>query len=380
MNQQKACRNVDEVKQIASKIFLSIEFSFPVDAEKSLNRLENLSNELFYEIFEYLDGCAILRAFSNLNMRFENLLSCSSFPLKITLNDGNVKTMREHCEKIIVPNAHRLISLHLIGAWPVNPFFEHCTLDRSFCSLESLVLGQVSSTHLLMILFYLNNLPRLHSLDVTLEEGRSLNLDVVLRLIFALPTLKSLHLTTNTHWVDAQNRFTLAEPINSCASPIERFHLKHPLSLNEILLLLKYLPSIRHLFCDDVLESPFFDDQNKTLSLPHFRSLAISSAELKLSELETFLQSLGRTIEVFKIDLGFDMAYLDAERWQQMIRKHLPKLRIFDFYSAEVDFPDPLCVAKYVNPFNSTFWIERNDAIALEVNQFDMKFSVHSRK
>ena len=36
--------------------------------------IENFSNEIFYEIFDYLDGYDIYKAFSNLNNRFENLL------------------------------------------------------------------------------------------------------------------------------------------------------------------------------------------------------------------------------------------------------------------------------------------------------------------
>ena len=45
--------------------------------------IENLPNETFYELFDYLDGCEIYQAFSNLNHRFEQLINCSSLFIQI---------------------------------------------------------------------------------------------------------------------------------------------------------------------------------------------------------------------------------------------------------------------------------------------------------
>ncbi len=50
--------------------------------------LENLSNELFYEIFDYSDGCDIYHVSANLNIRFQNLLFHSSIPMKIDSKHG----------------------------------------------------------------------------------------------------------------------------------------------------------------------------------------------------------------------------------------------------------------------------------------------------
>lgn len=48
-----------------------------------MTSIENLSIELFYEIFAYLDGCEIYFAFSNLNHCFQQLLHSSLLVLKI---------------------------------------------------------------------------------------------------------------------------------------------------------------------------------------------------------------------------------------------------------------------------------------------------------
>ena len=52
---------------------------------KSMTCIETLSNEVFLEIFDYLDGCDILNAFSNLNSRFQDLINSSKLLLKIRL-------------------------------------------------------------------------------------------------------------------------------------------------------------------------------------------------------------------------------------------------------------------------------------------------------
>jgi hypothetical protein len=50
-----------------------------------ITSIENLSNEFFYEIFDYLNAWDIYDAFSNLNYRFEQLLNNSSVLYKIKL-------------------------------------------------------------------------------------------------------------------------------------------------------------------------------------------------------------------------------------------------------------------------------------------------------
>ncbi|CAF1249155.1 unnamed protein product [Rotaria sp. Silwood1] len=49
------------------------------------NPLSNMSNEVFLEIFEYLDDCDIMKAFLNFNIRFRYLMTDSSLLLKIKL-------------------------------------------------------------------------------------------------------------------------------------------------------------------------------------------------------------------------------------------------------------------------------------------------------
>ncbi|CAF3058682.1 unnamed protein product [Rotaria sp. Silwood2] len=58
------------------------------EINQSITSIENLSNDLFYEIFDYLDGIDIFQAFSNLNYRFQELLNSSSILFKIKFHDS----------------------------------------------------------------------------------------------------------------------------------------------------------------------------------------------------------------------------------------------------------------------------------------------------
>ncbi|UJR19309.1 hypothetical protein I4U23_022438 [Adineta vaga] len=49
----------------------------------SITTIKHLSNEIFYEIFEYIDAYVIFHAFSKLNNRFQLLLNSSLTRLKL---------------------------------------------------------------------------------------------------------------------------------------------------------------------------------------------------------------------------------------------------------------------------------------------------------
>src|SRR3984957_2459804 len=92
--------------------------------------IENLSNELFYEIFDYLDGLDIHIAFSNLNYRFEQLLKCSSIRFKINLDHLTTK-------EIFLTNyneiKHQIYSIYFqLPKSYINQLLTLFTIDSSF--------------------------------------------------------------------------------------------------------------------------------------------------------------------------------------------------------------------------------------------------------
>jgi hypothetical protein len=79
-NKRKSIKDSFEEK---TKKFIKNNNDRKNESIRSINGIENLSNEMFYEIFDYLDGCQIYQSFSKLNYRFYQLLNSSSLRLKL---------------------------------------------------------------------------------------------------------------------------------------------------------------------------------------------------------------------------------------------------------------------------------------------------------
>ena len=60
-----------EVKQKLTFDQQAMECESEDDLRAQRTSIENFSNEIFYEIFDYLDGCRLYQAFANLNFRFQ---------------------------------------------------------------------------------------------------------------------------------------------------------------------------------------------------------------------------------------------------------------------------------------------------------------------
>ncbi|CAF3979589.1 unnamed protein product, partial [Rotaria sordida] len=134
------------------------------DDKKLVDCFENLSNELFYEIFDYLEGCDLFKAFSNLNNRFQALLTSSSLRLKIDLRYRE-ETILQYCSTyVVVPNKDRIISFSLGHD---HPSLESCipisiANNEQYSSIKYLIIDHCCSLDdLIAILSYTSQLCRL---------------------------------------------------------------------------------------------------------------------------------------------------------------------------------------------------------------------------
>ncbi|CAF4664183.1 unnamed protein product, partial [Rotaria magnacalcarata] len=116
---------------------------------------------LGFEIFDCLDGYDIYKAFSNLNIRLENLLISSSLSMKIDISSNTIFDF--HYKQFLKSNKHHIISFDIDSQSTLDKFMNLLIIDSLFSRLESLTFNSISTYKLLIILFHLKSSPYLSS-------------------------------------------------------------------------------------------------------------------------------------------------------------------------------------------------------------------------
>jgi len=78
-----------------------------------ITSIEDLFNEIFYEIFDYLNGHDIFQAFSTLNSRFQKLIDHPSYLFTIKFNGSTSEIIyMNNYKQILLQYKHKIISIH----------------------------------------------------------------------------------------------------------------------------------------------------------------------------------------------------------------------------------------------------------------------------
>jgi hypothetical protein len=314
--------------------------------------MEDLSNELIYEIFDYLDACEIFNIFSNLNQRFRNLLIHSNLPLKIHQCTSSNQSFEFLCLQMIIPNKHRILSLHLSNRSEFIKFFTLNTIDSSFYRLQSLILYEIKSNEIISFLPSLTTLPQLFSLKISLD-GLLNDPNEIYRLIFRLPLLKYNKLSAG--------KVVLQDPIpmtvNEQFSSIEQLVINHTCTLHGLYNILSYTPKLRRLTCVNLFQLNKYFQIEIPLQIFNLTYCSIKICFLKFDEFEIFIKKISSQLRVLNLIPSSDIAYLDANRWERLISQYMPYLHTFQFeYSDRFQFQS---YHSFVNRFTSSFWIEK---------------------
>ncbi len=322
----------------------------------SINCIENLPNELFYEIFDYLEGCSLYEVFSYLNTRFQELLTCSSIRLRINFTSYSGLVLEHRSKHIIIPNKHRIMSFCFNNAFGESPIFTWFPIDSEFNRLESLTLIDIREGELLLLLVGLIYLPRLFSLTIYLDD-RSKDLSYVYQLIFSFPKLKYSKLSSDR----LKTIISLPIATDNQFCMIEHLIINHACTLNDLTILLSYTPRLSHLICKQTLKSNLNIRRAVSMKLFNLTSISIHYCYLCFDELEIFIKNVSSQLQVLRINAYRDATHLDADRWEQLIIQYMPHLSLFKFkYMEQINqhlkvTPSHIRIDRFI----SSFWIKR---------------------
>ncbi|CAF1233529.1 unnamed protein product [Rotaria sp. Silwood1] len=329
--------------------------------KENITTLENLSNELIYEIFEFLNNHHAFQAFYDLNQRFQNLFLNSNLLIKINISSIPKSKLQHYLTHIIKPYAYRIELFRLS-----NPFIDPCLLllliMKNLTQVTTLILNNIESIYIEQIVNNLSSLPVLSSLTIISIDTIQNHKNIIYNKIFRLPKLKYCQILIEL----LQYSKSLSVATNEF-STVEHLIINHEISIDQLLILLSYVPQLRRLSIGNLKEPKINRTEKGSINLNYLTNVSLKLNNVNFNDFEILVTNYFRQIQVLTIALqcigfyGNSIQYLNADRWEQLISTHMLNLRIFDFqlsYRILDSNRERQEFETLINKFNSTFWIE----------------------
>ena len=135
--------------------------------------------------------------------------------------------------------------------------------------------------------------------------------------------------------------------------------MNHSCKLEELIILLSYVPSLRHLTCMELCEHDQVIPQMMPLKLMNLQSMTIHTCNVDFNQFEVIIQHICKQLRYLCMTTSHDISYLDANRWERLISQYLSPLRVLKFTYDEY-FYQKIELASYhdlLNQFTTPFWL-----------------------
>ena len=332
-------------------VCVCVTFSLPV------TQFEYLSNEILYEIFEYLDFYDISQAFMNLNARFKDLLLAPTLPIHADCSLISKPNFNTYFTNTIIPNLHRVKSLHLSILSHTNSVLFSLDNFIELTRLETLIFDNISRLYL-FDLRYFHALSRLTSLIIIGNDYRD-DQEIIYSRVFQLSTLKYFKVSLDDRRRPASNTLFTSTNITS---PIEHLVIENIIHIDLLYAILSYVPHLRRLMIRSLIGLDKRNDPSLNI-LTEFTHFTIGLCDLPFSDFQLLAHNVLRHLRILCISTENNRTYLEANQWEDIISASIPNLEIFDFQcsystaqSSELMFSD----------FTTPFWTDRQWFFALQ--------------
>jgi hypothetical protein len=226
-----------------------------------------------------------------------------------------------------------------------------------FQRLKTLILHNIESKCLENLLDQLPSLSLLSSLVITSVDIVK-NKNNIYRQIFRLSALKYCKLSL-LGWTTSES---LPVSTNEYSS-IEHLIITNYMYIHQLDNFLSYVPQLRRLSFH--LQQDTWQERTKICPfvLNNLTHISFRLDSIKFDQFEQLVTDLFPMIQVLHLTSAYHAgrAYLDIEKWEQLIISHKLNLRIFDIQLdiSIGDNDDQLRLETQINRFRTPFWIER---------------------
>lgn len=296
--------------------------------------LEDLPNEIFYQIFGYLGIYDIYSAFFAYNNRFQTLNLHSNSSLQIHVPKISKIDFQFYCSNVILPNRRRINYLHLSNPFTFNQLFYPPHTIFEYQQLETLILEHVDIKFLSHSFRYLSTLKHLRSLHISFANTVQYPNDIF-RYIFKLPYLKTCHLTYQTK----HEQHPL--PVNLYKyekSSIEKLVLNARLRVDSFPDLMICLPKLRSLSLDCLVGTDLSVMTPSLINLKDLRYVSMKLDGLSFLHLIQLAKSYFHSIETLYLTIRSECSFFAPQQWKNFLQNCLPNLQSFDLnYMSDVN-------------------------------------------
>ena len=262
-------------------------------SKKFLSFFEHLSNEVIYEIFDFLNHFHVYNAFFNLNDRFRHLLTHSNLPINLNLSSISKSNWKRYSADIIEDNLHRISTLRIFN--PCIHDFVLPSLDRilPLNRVGRLILKNIEFKCLENLFNRLLSLSQLSSLTITTADDAQENSNTY-QLIFRLPALKYCKLSLLGY-----NRTKSLPICTNEYSPIEHLIITNVIPLEEEFDgLLSYVPRLRRLSLQ-LADSPLMRKPKHSLICKQLTHISLQlGSSIKFDTFQEVVREIFPMIEV----------------------------------------------------------------------------------
>ena len=315
------------------------------------------------DLFEYFDAVDLLRAFGQLNLRFNSLLFDSYRKYRLNFRSIFCEDVSDFYENDFPLIKSRLISLRLSDeddtlCQSIRLFSDGLTLGE-FENLRSFTLTTTSLDERVTEAFFVD-LPRLRQLThlrfvaCLFFHRHESNFQGMIDQVWTLPHL------THFHWdcqFNASFWFSLPTGVSTSLQSLtiteRHWSSKHLASL------FSKTPQLRRLTIE--VSNDDDDDLPVSISSPHLSMRKLVLSGVTSESLLTNVLRLVPNLRHLKIETTNSIQF-DGDQWKELIGKSLPQLKVFQF-KMNLHLPRNANHLKefdqYFETFRHSFWIER---------------------
>ncbi|CAF1414823.1 unnamed protein product [Rotaria sordida] len=321
--------------------------------------LEDLANEIIYEIFDYLDIFHIYDGFFDLNKRFKKLLNNSNLPIQVNISTISKANFQRYYKNIIIPNRHRINYLRLSNPFTTDIVFSPSRLITQFSQIESLILDNIIYKSFKNISTYLTHLPKLHSLILSFTEKLEYE-NIPFGIIFSLSNLKYFKITYKETNEYEPHPIYFTDYGHSSIEYLVINTYFHVESFNNLLFC---FPKLRYLKID-CLRSSYRTankiNKEKPIALEYLKFVSLKLDFIDLNHIEDSFKKFFYYVNVLQLTTKrYSFECLNAKSWEQLISIYMPNLRVYDVNYYGCGLPNQETFHELVNQFNSSFWISK---------------------